>query len=324
MSTAPGRPKQARTAARQGEGTAVSAAPSRPLALGIDAGASSMRWRLEHADGQLVAEGSKAPMTGHLFTPEAQRAASAAISAIGTEVLPHGKPNAVVAGVTGLSSGGEPARLLQQAFAQAFALPAGRVAVHDDLRIAYLGAFAPGEGILVYAGTGSIAYHLTTDQAVERSGGHGFLIDDAGGGFWIGQQALCALMRRRDERRAATALDTALLSAIGGTEWASIRAFAYGGGRQAVASLAAVVGVAAQQGDGAAEQLLTGAGAELARLCQVLMDCLGPLPVALAGGVARAPRVLHGLQSALGPGVVVQVVSAEPVVTAVRLARMAI
>ncbi len=294
------------------------------LALGIDAGASSTRWRLEQADGQIVAEGRGAPITGHLFTPEAQGAASAAIVAIGIEVARHGKPDFVVAGVTGLSIDSDPAKLLQHAFAQALDVPVERVAVQDDLRIAYLGAFAPGDGILVYAGTGSIAYHLTSDEKVERAGGHGFLIDDAGGGFWIGHQALRALLRRRDERRVATSLDRSLLAAIGAGDWPSIRAFTYGGGRQAVASLARVVGDAASLGDGEAALLLCLAGGELARICQALIDRLGLFPIALAGGVARgAPLLMDGLQRELGSGVVVRLHPAEQVATAATLARMA-
>ena len=294
------------------------------LALGIDAGASSMRWRLEDAHGHLVAQGTGAPITGHLFTADAQASAGAAMLAIGAAVARHGRPDAIVAGVTGLSADSEPARLLQHAMAQAFAMPAERVAVYDDLRIAYLGAFAPGEGILVYAGTGSIAYHLTPEQRVERCGGHGFLIDDAGGGFWIGQQALRALMRRRDQNHDATALDGALLQAIGSAEWPDIRAFVYGGGRQAVASLARVVGEAASQADDAAAMLLSRAGGELARLCQGLIDRLGPLPVALAGGVAGSPLLLDGLRGALGSDVLARRHAVEPVVTAARLARLSI
>ncbi len=294
------------------------------LALGIDSGASSTRWRLEHGDGQLLAEGRGAPITGHLFTPEAQAAASAAIAALGADIARHGKADFVAAGVTGLSIDSEPAQLLQLAFAEIFAVPVERVAVLDDMRIAYLGAFAPGNGILVYAGTGSIAYHLAADQAIERAGGHGYLIDDAGGGFWIGRQALRALVRRRDEQREATSLDRAVLAAMGDTAWPAIRAFVYGGGRQAVASLARIVGEAAGRGDGEAAALLTLAGGELARLGQALIDRVGLLPIALAGGVARgAPHLLEGLRRELGSGVAVRLHAAEPVVTAAALARLA-
>jgi len=294
------------------------------LALGIDSGASSTRWRLESADGQLVAEGRGAPITGHLFTPESQAEASAAIAAIGAAIAAHGKADFVAAGVTGLSVESEPAQLLQLAFAEALDVPAARVAVLDDMRIAYLGAFAPGNGILVYAGTGSIAYHLDAEYRIERAGGHGFLIDDAGGGFWIGRQALRALMRRRDEHREATPLDRALVAAMGGGDWPIIRAFVYGGGRQAVASLARVIGDAAGRGDGEAAALLTLAGGELGRLGQALIDRVGLLPIALAGGVARgAPHLLEGLRRELGSGVSLRLHAAEPVVTAAALARMA-
>ena len=294
------------------------------LALGLDAGASSTRWQLERQDGLVIAGGRTAPITGHLFTSEARDAARAEIAAMAAEVARHGRPDFVVAGVTGLSIDSAPAQLLQLAITQAFGLPPERVAVWDDLRIAYLGAFDPGEGILVYAGTGSIAYHLTSDLVVARAGGHGFLIDDAGGGFWIGQHALRALLRRRDAGRITTPLDQALLTVIGGEDWPHIRAFTYGGGRQAVASLARVVGDAASQGDGEAVKLLALAGGELARIGQVLIDRLGLLPIALAGGVASGtPLLMDGLRSGLGSGVVVRLHTAEPVVTAARLARTA-
>lgn len=293
--------------------------------LGIDGGASSTRWRLESAEGRLVAEGASSPLTGHVFTEAAQAAAGATIASVATAVASYGTPDFAVAGVTGLSVGDDAASFLQYVLAEALRIPADRVIVLDDMRIAFLGAFGAGEGILVYAGTGSIAYHVTPDQRIERVGGHGYLIDDAGGGFWIGRQALRAMLRRRDEGRPMSALDQALCTRIGARDWPGIRAHVYGGGRQGVAALARGVIEAAQRGDHEAAALLTIAGAELGRLAIVLQQRVGVVPVALAGGVGRnAPAVAEGLKRELGAGAALRVHRAEPVVTAAALARGAL
>ncbi|MBL8700396.1 MAG: ATPase [Alphaproteobacteria bacterium] len=295
------------------------------MILGVDGGASSTRWRLEDEAGRLVDEGVAPPLTGHVFTPDSQAAAAATIAAVAAAVVPHGRPDFVVAGVTGLTIDDEAARLIQFIFIEALSLSGDRVAILDDMRIAYLGAFGPGEGILVYAGTGAIAYHLTPDQRIERVGGHGYLIDDAGGGFWIGRQALRALLRRRDEGRTMTTLDQALCLAIGGGDWPTIRAHVYGGGRQAVAALARCVVEVAQRGDVEASSLLMLAGSELGRLAVILQQRVGVIPVAVAGGIARhSPALVDGLRRELGPGSGVRIHRAEPVATAAALARGAL
>ena len=73
---------------------------------------------------------------------------------------------------------------------------------------------------------------------VVRAGGHGFLIDDAGGAFWQGREGLSAVLRQADERQPETPLAAALYAAIGSRAWPDIRAHVYAGGRAAVARLA--------------------------------------------------------------------------------------
>ena len=45
------------------------------LGLGIDAGGTATRWRLADASGQCIAQGSVAPLTGHLFSAAAEERA---------------------------------------------------------------------------------------------------------------------------------------------------------------------------------------------------------------------------------------------------------
>jgi N-acetylglucosamine kinase-like BadF-type ATPase len=290
-------------------------------ALGIDAGASSTRWMLVDRGGAVVASGQTAPISGHIFTPSAREAVMRTLDALSAGVAAHGAPSHVVAGVTGLSTGTDVAHALEAAIAERFALPRVQVVVVDDMLIAFRGAFMPGEGILVYAGTGSIAYHLTAEGHVMRAGGYGYLVDDAGGGFWIGQQALRAMMRARDTGEAESMLHRALCAAIGATDWDGMRPFVYGGGRSAVASLVPAVVAAAAEGDAEAATILREAGRELARLARMLLRRLWDKPVALSGGAAAAsPLIFAAFRDALPPGVAVRRHDAPPVECAARLA----
>jgi len=51
-------------------------------------------------------------------------------------------------------------------------------------------------GIVVLAGTGSIAYGASRDGRTARSGGFGSLLADEGSGYWLGHQALRAANTR--------------------------------------------------------------------------------------------------------------------------------
>lgn len=294
------------------------------IALGIDGGASSTRWLLTRADGTVLASGTAGPISGHIFEPAARDAVFATLAAVAAAVRAHAAPDRVVAGVTGLSSGDDVARQLGAAIAARLGIAADRVRVLDDMHIAYRGSFAPGAGILVYAGTGSIAYHLTAEGRVERAGGHGFMIDDAGGGFWIGARALRQVLRAREDPGSPPpgALAQLIYRATGGPDWAAIRSFVYGGGRAAVASLAPAVGEAVARGDLDAVEIVNAAGSELAWLGEVMTRRVGRLPIALCGGATQAcPTLYAAFAAALPDGLASRRATSEPVETAAQLAR---
>lgn len=269
--------------------------------LGIDGGASSSKWVVLDAQGTVVAQGRAAPVIGHLFSDEMRAKVFAALDQLLAEVKPHA-PAAVVAGITGLDAGTREAQHMSGHIQQALSLSEKRVLVFNDMDLAYRANFAPGAGIVVYAGTGSVAYSIAPDGSVYRAGGHGFLIGDEGAGFWIGRTALRHLMRWHD-----SGLDTAiyplaqhLYQTIGGRDWPRIREYVYGGGRQAVAALAPAVGRAAEDGDETATQILLQAGRELADLALTLRHRLGPLSVVLCGGALHvSPLIEQGARELL-------------------------
>ena len=169
--------------------------------------------------------------------------------ALRAALAPHGRVCGVVAGITGLSATAPEAATAATLLADAIGVAPARVHVEDDIWIAYHAAFAPGEGHVVYSGTGSIGVHIRRDGTVVRVGGRGMLIDDAGSAFWLGREALNHIWRARDEDRPATSpLAEAMFTVIGGTDWDRARAYVYGGGRDAVAQLARAVARAGRVG----------------------------------------------------------------------------
>jgi N-acetylglucosamine kinase-like BadF-type ATPase len=298
------------------------------IGLGIDAGGTGTRWRLQSEAGPL-AEGEAGPLSGHLYRPQQRAEAAETLAALAADVRSHADPERVVAGITGLDSHGTEHAFLTGVLAARFELPVRAVRVIHDIPLAYRSGFAPGEGILLYAGTGSIAFHLTADGREVRAGGHGYIIDDAGGGFWLGQQALRRIVRARDERGANAGsspdvgpLERAVVAHIGDGSWDAIRAYVYGGGRSAVAALAPTVVAAEAEGDAGAREILEGAGRELARLAVAVRSQLGaPLPLGFAGGISRLGGPLErSLRDALLAGSDLIVVTEAPVATAARLA----
>jgi N-acetylglucosamine kinase-like BadF-type ATPase len=265
------------------------------LGLGIDAGGTATRWRLADANGACVAQGTVAPLTGHLFSAAAEERARQIVLDMAQAVLKTGRPLGIIAGITGLTRDTPAEATMRALFAETFELPAEKVFVAEDMWIAYLSYFALGEGILVYSGTGSIGYYLSEDKDVIRVGGRGNLIDDGGSGFWIAREALKSVLRTEEENPGGgwtSTLGTCLAGALGGTDWNVVRSFVYGGDRGKIGSLARAVGEAAKADDATALRILREAGVELARLANALIKRLGPRPVALVGGSARLHPVL--------------------------------
>jgi glucosamine kinase len=269
--------------------------------LGLDAGASSCKWAVVDKQGQPMAEGRSSPWSGHLFDEEQRSRVRVALEELVTQVRSY-MPRAAVVGVTGLDGGSSEAAQLAGWIAELLGIEQPRVQIMGDMDLMYRANFKPGEGILVYAGTGSVAYHITKGGVVVRAGGQGFMIGDEGAGFWIGKTGLRQVLRWTDrgEEVASRPLAQHLYTAMGGYDWSRIREYVYGGGRQAVAALAPAVGQAAAQGDEAAKTILHQAGQELAQLGLSLKNRLGDLPVTLCGGALRvSPLIEHGAREKL-------------------------
>lgn len=167
-------------------------------------------------------------------------------------------------------------------------LSARRIAYVHDARIAHAGAFELRDGIVVIAGTGSVAYARTRRGEDVTVGGWGFLFGDEGSAFAIARDALASAMRSEDAGRSSELADAARRY----FELPSLRAIArafYTGRieRKALASFAKPVIVAAKAGDPEAGDVTVRAAralGELAATCAGRLSPSGVVDVALSGG----------------------------------------
>ncbi len=283
------------------------------LFLGLDAGGTQTRWAVADADGALLHEGQVAGVSGLMLMDDGGRAQlGATLQALAAEAgsvrgVVAGAVVGVVAGVTGVDSAQAP--LLRDALAAALSLDSSAVQAMSDIELACHAAFAPGDGYVVYAGTGSIAAFVDEHGQLQRAGGRGAVIDDAGGGHWIARQALRQVWRAEDETPGAwqrSPLAQQLFKVVGGHEWAHTRQWVYSASRGELGTLALAVAAAADE-DPMALIILQAAGAELARLARALLLRHGPRPLALAGRVFDLhPAITRQLLQTLPEGTPVQ------------------
>lgn len=292
-----------------------------PLGLGLDAGGTKTRWALSTATGELVAEGHVAGLTAlQLGSSDGRSHIRATMHELARQVLAVGQPARVCAGVTGLDSRDEQ---LCAAIAAPLGINSDDVTVHSDVEIVCRDLFAPGEGYVVYAGTGSIAAFVDEGGVFHRAGGRGVHLDDAGGGFWMAREALRHIWRREDEAPGAwqqSPLAVAVFGRIGGSDWAHSRQFFYSRERGEIGQLAMAVAETVDT-DPVARRIVMAAGVELARLGNALLGRFGDRPIALAGGAARLhPLIEAHLRAAIPQHIALTVRTAEAHIAASRIA----
>lgn len=168
---------------------------------------------------------------------------------------------------------------------------AERVHVLTDGEIALEGALGEGAGILLIAGTGSVAYGRGEDGRVKRCGGWGMVVGDEGSGYAVGRAALNAALRAEDGRGEETRLLPVLLEALGLSGPREIPPWVGRAEKAEVAALTSHVIRLAGEGDPAARAILAGATRELALHAEALVRRLGHWSqepaVVFFGGVFR-------------------------------------
>jgi N-acetylglucosamine kinase-like BadF-type ATPase len=201
--------------------------------------------------------------------------------------------------------------------------------VVNDAVIALVAGAPERVGLVVLAGTGSIAYGADPEGRTARAGGLGFILADEGSAQWLGREALRAAVRAADGRGPQTALYALVLEALKVEGIADLVATIYERHPRPsdLGALAHTVEAAADQGDPVAAGILDAAALELASAARAVRERLvfpeGPVPVILAGGAFRAcPSLAVRLDARLElRDAEVRRLEVEPASGAVTLAR---
>lgn len=269
--------------------------------IGVDGGGTRTRAVVLDRDGKEVAraEGDAAVADAAAPAPGARAVAAtcrAAARASGVDV----PVDVVWAGLAG--AGREAARSAVEV--ELGRTGVARVArVGTDVLAAFHDAFADGPGVLLIAGTGSIAWGRAEDGREGRVGGWGRHIGDEGSAYAIGMDALRRVAKNADGRAPETALRGAILGHLDLAEVDALVQWTGTAERAKVAELAPVVAAAATTGDGAAKEIIDHALDELERHVLAVLENLGPWRtpprVALAGGLLRPGRALRAPMEAV-------------------------
>jgi len=294
--------------------------------IGIDAGGTKTVCLLADEDGHVLAEarasGANLQTVGEL---EVEKVLHAVMSdAIGDRAI---WPQAICLGIAGVD------RADDSAIVRAIMLRIGykaRIIVVNDALVALVAGAGSEPGIVLIAGTGSIAYGRNARSRAARAGGWGYVLGDEGSGYWLGRRALRAVVRHSDERGAPTLLTGKLLQHFGiDTPQDLVQVVYYRNLRPpAIAALATHVNQAATEGDRVARDILAEGADELVGAARSVMTRLGiaedPFVFVLAGGIFQAvPSLSEDVArrlSALAPRCRVTRLSTEPAAGAVRLA----
>lgn len=167
---------------------------------------------------------------------------------------------------------------------------AERVDVRTDIEIALAAAFGDKPGILINAGTGSIAYARAQDGRLHRAGGYGWQLGDEGGGYWLGRRALAAAAQARDGLEESSTLLERLLVALGLQTFDDLIRWTATATPAQVAALAPHVLNAALEGEIVAQRIVADAAVELSHLVRALTRHFSgtqPIKMATTGGLLR-------------------------------------
>lgn len=140
------------------------------------------------------------------------------------------------------------------------------VSATTDIYASYISVFTNRVGILLTVGTGSAAVSFNEKGEEIRSGGWGASLDDEGSGYWIGLQALRAVMQSYDGRLPKTKLYDSVLSWLSLSDPLELIHWISNARREKVAAIAPIVISLAEQNDPIAQKIVENAAAELAKM----------------------------------------------------------
>ena len=261
------------------------------LTLAFDLGKTRCRVAL-FDDNRRLAEAEQ-PGSSGLADPNGVEDALRAMAAA-TAQLKVTKADAVCAGLAGLGRARDRAPALAAGLARAYGT--ANIVLSSDITISHAGALGGAPGVVLAAGTGSVA--LAIDQAGKStlSGGWGYLLGDDGSGYAIGRAGLAAALREHDGRGGSPQLRRLAEQRFGSLEALPTTIHTSANPPRLIATFTPDVAAAAQAGDPIATRIWQTAAQALAATAvaagQRVFGPNQPFDIATAGDLFNAGPLL--------------------------------
>jgi N-acetylglucosamine kinase-like BadF-type ATPase len=270
------------------------------LFLGVDGGQSSTVALIADETGRVLGAGNGGPCN-HVAADEGRtkfaRALQECLSEASAQAGLDASTITFEAACLGFSGGIADKDAYSREFirSQAFS-------ISNDAEIALTGATGGDPGIIVIAGTGSIAFGRNAEGRTARAGGWGYLFGDEGGAFDLARQALRAALAMEEGWGPATLLREHLLQRTGMLDANGLMHDWYNNfDRTKLAQFAPLLDGAAKDGDAVATEILRRAGRQLAALVTHIHGMLfargHAVRVAHIGGVFASATLTEALRS---------------------------
>lgn len=269
------------------------------LFLGVDGGASSTTALIADAHGRILGRGSGGP-SNHASGPEGRRKFLDAVGSCLRQACEQAGASydtisfeAVCLGFTGGS---------EDKTAHAHELiRSEHWRITHDAEIGLAGALAGKPGIMVIAGTGSMAFGRNGAGKTARAGGWGYIFGDEGGALWLVRQALRACLRSEEGWGERTELELLFKEESGAQSMNELLHRFYAVHRSQIAVYAQLVNRAASRGDHVAQNIFCEAGRELAGYAngvrQHLFSATDEFEVSYVGGAFQSASLLSAYRS---------------------------
>ena len=266
--------------------------------LGVDGGQSRTTALIADETGRILGEGHGGPCN-HVSGPEARTRFHAALGPAlrdaGIQAGFDPRIQTFAAARFGFSGGPED----KEAYVREL-VRSEKFKFTHDAEIALSGALEGQPGIIIIAGTGSMAFGRNASNATSRAGGWGYIFGDEGSAFDLTRRALRAALQYEEGWGPPTRLRDVLLEATSTSDANTLLHRFYSDlSRQRAAALAPLVTQAAEQGDEPARHVVNSAAEALVWYIEGVYRNLfrdGEIvPVAHIGGVFQSAIVRDAL-----------------------------
>jgi N-acetylmuramic acid 6-phosphate etherase len=166
--------------------------------------------------------------------------------------------------------------------------PGARIVAGSDRDSGLAAALGRGDGIVVNAGTGASVTGRRGER-IEKAGGWGHILGDAGGGYFLSVQALRFILREYDLHRGEAQFTASILRALSLNSRDELVRWAQTADKMEIATLSPVVFEAARNGDPNVAKIIDDGADVLAEYTAAVASRLGLLAprVMLLGGLFK-------------------------------------